>query len=100
MSWWTLAALAVGAYLLKALGLLAFEARPPSPRMVSALALLPPALLGAFVVVQTVAIETSWSIDARAAGVAVGALAAWRKASFVVVLGVAAAVTALVRAVG
>lgn len=100
MSWWTVAALVAGAYLFKAIGLLAFEAKPPSARVISALALLPPALLGALIVVQTVAADTSLSIDARAAGVAAGAVAAWRKAPFVVVLVVAAGVTALVRALG
>jgi uncharacterized membrane protein len=98
MSWWTIAVLAGGAYAFKAVGLLAFDARPPSPRGVAALALLPPALLGALIVVQTVATETSLTLDARAAGVAAGALAAWRKAPFLVVLVVAAAATALVRA--
>lgn len=99
MSWWTLAALIGGAYAFKALGLLAFEARPPSPRVISALALLPPALLGALIGVQTVAADTSISLDARAVGVAAGAVAAWRNAPFVVVLVVAAGVTALVRAI-
>lgn len=99
MSWWTLAGLALGAYAFKAIGLLAFEARSPSPRVISALALLPPALLGALIVVQTVASDTSITFDARAAGVAAGAVAAWRNAPFIVVLVVAAAVTALVRAI-
>lgn len=99
MSWWVIGALAAGAYAFKAIGLLAFEARSPSPRVISALALLPPALLGALIVVQTAAADTSIAIDARAAGVAAGAVAAWRNAPFVVVLVVAAAVTALVRAI-
>ena len=98
MSWWVIAALAVGAYGFKAIGLLAFDARPPSPRIVAALALLPPALLGALIVVQTVAVDTSITLDARAVGVAAGAMAAWRKAPFIVVLVVAAAATAAVRA--
>lgn len=98
MSWWLIGGLAVGAYGFKAIGLLAFDARPPSARVVHALALLPPALLGALVVVQTVAVDTSIQLDARAVGVVAGGLAAWRRAPFLVVLVVAAAVTALVRA--
>jgi branched-subunit amino acid transport protein len=91
-------ALAAGAYAFKAIGLLAFDAKAPSPRVVRALGLLPPALLGAFIVVQTLAAGTTISIDARSAGVAAGAIVAWRRAPFVVVLVVAAGVTALVRA--
>lgn len=98
MSWWLIGALAVGAYAFKAIGLLAFDARPPSPRLVQALALLPPALLGALIVTQTVAVGTSVQIDARAAGVVAGGIVAWRRAPFLVVLVVAAGVTALVRA--
>lgn len=98
MSWWTIIGLAAGAYGFKALGLFAFDARPPSPRLLEALRLLPPALLGALVVVQTVALGDELVVDARLAGVAAGGYAAWRKAPFVVVLVVAAAVTAGVRA--
>lgn len=99
MSWWMIVALAGGAYAFKAIGLLAFDAKAPSGRVVEALALLPPALLGALIVVQTLAVDTSISFDARAAGVAAGAIVAWRRAPFVVVLVVAAGVTALVRAI-
>lgn len=99
MSWWTLFALAAGAYGFKVLGLLAFDARPPSPRVLDALRLLPPALLGALIVVQTMATGEQLVVDARLAGVAAGGYAAWRKAPFLAVLLVAAAVTAAVRAV-
>jgi uncharacterized membrane protein len=98
MKWWMVGALAAGAYAFKAIGLLAFDAKAPSPRVVGALGLLPPALLGAFIAVQTLATGTTINIDARAAGVAAGAIVAWRQAPFVVVLIVAAAVAALVRA--
>jgi branched-subunit amino acid transport protein len=100
VSWWPVLALAGGAYAFKALGLLAFEARPPSEPAVGALRLLPPALLGALIVVQTLADGDALSIDARLAGVAVAGLVAatWRNAPFLVVLVVAAGVTAAVRA--
>jgi branched-subunit amino acid transport protein len=99
VSWWLVLTLAGGAYLLKAVGLLAFDARPPSPRVLRLLRLLPPALLAGLVVVQTFAADEAIVVDARAAGVAAGALAAWRRAPFLVVIGVAAAVTAGLRAV-
>ncbi|WP_229022809.1 AzlD domain-containing protein [Actinomarinicola tropica] len=98
MSWWTVGVMAVGAYAFKAIGLFAFDARPPSPKVLEALRLLPPALLGALIVVQTVATGEQLVVDARLAGVLAGGYAAWRKAPFVVVLVVAAAVTAGVRA--
>ena len=98
MSWWTVLGLAAGAYAFKVIGLFAFDARPPSQRLLTGLRLPPPALLGALIVVQTFAVGESLVLDARAAGVAAGGLAAWRKAPFVVVLVVAAAVTAALRA--
>ncbi|HSL57462.1 MAG TPA: AzlD domain-containing protein [Acidimicrobiales bacterium] len=99
MSWWLILALAAGAYLFKAVGLLAFDARPPSPAVLRFLRLLPPALLAGLVVVQTLAVDEAIVVDARAAGVAAGAIAAWRRAPFLVVIGLAAAVTAALRAV-
>ena len=99
MSWWTIGALAAGAYAFKAIGLLAFAGHQPSARRVAALRLLPPALLGGLIVVQTVAVGTSLVVDARLAGVLAGAaVATWRRAPFLLVLVVAAATTALVRA--
>lgn len=98
MSWWTIVLLATGAYGFKVVGLFAFDARPPSPRVLDVLRLLPAALLGALIVVQTFAVGESLQLDARALGVAAGAYAAWRKAPFIVVLVVAAGVTAATRA--
>jgi uncharacterized membrane protein len=100
VSWFTIAALAAGAYGFKVLGLFAFDARPPSPKVLDVLRLLPAALLGALIVVQTFVVDDSLHLDARAAGVAAGAFAAWRRAPFIVVLVVAAAVTAALRALG
>lgn len=99
MSWATLAILVVGAYGFKVLGLLAFDARPPSPQVLDVLRLLPAALLGALIVVQTFAVGESLQVDARAAGVLAGGFAAWRRAPFIVVLVVAAGVTATIRVV-
>ena len=100
MSWWLLVALAAGAYGFKAVGLLAFDARPPSPAVLRPLRLLPPAILAGLVVVQTFAADGTLVLDARAAGVAAGAVLAWRRAPFLVVIVGAAAVTAGVRALG
>ncbi len=60
--------------------------------------LLPPALLVALVITQTFAADANQLVlDERAAGVAVGALAAWRNAPFWVVVILAGATTALLR---
>ena len=61
--------------------------------------LLPPALLAGLVVVQTFASDGHLVLDARAAGVAAGCVAVWRKAPFIVVVVVAAATAAAIRAV-
>ena len=65
-----------------------------------ALAVVLLALLPALVVVNTFAGDRRLVLDARAVGLAVAVLATWRRAPFVVVVGLAAAATALVRAVG
>lgn len=108
MSWTSILVLAAGAYLFKALGLVVFgplmargsdsedEINNPSP-LLRVGQLLPPALLSALVVSQTVADGTELTIDARLAGVAAGAVAVWRKAPFWLVLIIAAAVTAGIR---
>jgi len=49
-------------------------------------------------VVGTFTIDRSLVLDARAAGVAVAAVAAWRRAPFPVVIVLAAVVTATIRA--
>lgn len=122
MSWTTIGLLAAGAYLFKAMGLLVFgpatigrsrresdpeatvEGRPGGGAPANAGValrlgqLLPPALLAALVVSQTVVTDSRLVIDARLAGVVAGALAVLRGAPFWLVLVVAAAVTATVRA--
>lgn len=85
-----------GCYLLKLLGYLV-PARVlehgPTRRAVE---LLPGALLAALVVVEAIANGRHYDVDwPRLAGFAVGAVAVWRRAPFLVVV-VAAAVTAAV----
>jgi branched-subunit amino acid transport protein len=61
--------------------------------------LLGPALLTALVVTQALANGTRLGVDATTAGVAAGGLVAWRGGSPIRCVVVAAAVTALIRAV-
>ena len=99
MTWAAVLATAIGCYGLK----LAGWSLPPRwlehPTLQRAAALLPIALLAALVVVQTFGDGRSLSLDARAAGVAVGAVAAARRAPFIVVVLAAAVTAALLRAV-
>jgi branched-subunit amino acid transport protein len=97
MSWALILALAAGAYAFKAAGLVLLGGRALPERLVRGVALLPAALLAALIVVGTFADGQSLVLDARAAGVGVAAVAAWRGAPFPIVIVLAAAVTAFVR---
>lgn len=98
MSWTAILVLAAGAYACKAVGVLVLGPRATSRRALRAVALLPAALLAALVVVQTFGADRRLTLDARAAGVAVASVLAWRRAPFVVVVVAGAAVTAALRA--
>lgn len=98
-SWSALAGLAVGSYVLKALGLVLLGERRVPARVEELLGLLPAALFGALIVVSTFADERALVVDARAAGLAAAAVAVWRRAGVVVVVVAAAATTAAVRAI-
>ena len=97
MSWIAILALGAGSYLLKATGPLLLGERAPAS-LARLAELVTPALLAALIAVQTFADERTLVIDARAAGLAVGAVAVWRRAPFVVVVVLAAGATALLRA--
>ena len=99
MTWAAVLALTVGSYSLKAIGLVALRGRRLPPFLDEVLVLLPAALFGALIVVSTIGGDRALVIDARVAGVAAAAIALWRGAGFIVVVLVAAATTALVRAV-
>ena len=59
--------------------------------------LIPPALFAALIAVQTLDADGVLRVDARAAGVAAGAIAVWRRAPFLLVVIVAMTVTAAIR---
>jgi uncharacterized membrane protein len=99
---WTLVLATIGGcYLLKLAGYLVPEqvlGRPTIRRLVE---LLPVALLAALVVVEAVANGRHWHFDGpRLAGFAVGALAVWRRAPFLVIVVLAAVTAALLRVAG
>ena len=98
MTWVLVLSLAVGAYTFKLVGLVVIGARTLPPVVDRCLALIPAALISALVVKDTFSIGQELVVDARAVGVGVAVLAAWRRAPLVVVIVLGAAVTAAVRA--
>lgn len=98
MSWTLVLALGAGAYAFKVLGLVVVGARSLPAVVQRCLALIPAALLSALIVKDTFSVGRELVLDARAAGVAVAVLAAWRRAPIVVVIVLGSVVTAVVRA--
>jgi uncharacterized membrane protein len=99
VSWTLVVALSAGAYLCKAAGVLALRGREVPEAVLRGVGLLPPALLAALVVVQTVGTDAGGLVvDARVAGMAAAGVAVWRRAPFLVVVAVAMATTAALRA--
>jgi branched-subunit amino acid transport protein len=95
--WVTVAVVGVGTAAIKALGPVALGGRPLPERFTAVIGLLAPALLSALVAVQALGAERSIVLDERLLGLAAAGIAIWRKAPLLVVVIVAAAVTALVR---
>jgi branched-subunit amino acid transport protein len=91
-------ALGAGAYACKAIGLVVLGGRRLPEALQRCLGLIPPAMLGALIVTNTFASGRDLVIDARAAGVAAAAVATWRRLPFPLIIVLASAVTALVRA--
>jgi len=98
MTWTLVFVLGAAAYALKVLGLVVVGARSLPAVAERCLVLIPAALLSALIVKDTFSVGHDLVLDARAAGVSVAVLAAWRRAPIVFVIALGAAVTALVRA--
>ena len=97
MTWTLVILLAAGAYAFKFTGLVLLGGRSLPPVFERCLALIPAAVVTALVVKDTFTHGQHLVLDARAAGIAVAVVAAWRKAPLIVVIVLAAVVTALVR---
>ena len=97
--WLLVAALTLGNVGLKVVGPLSSGGRTPPAPVSRVIALLTPALIPALVVAGTFARGSALVLDARAAGVAVGAVALWFRAPAAIALVLAAATTAALRAV-
>ena len=99
MTWALVLLLAAAAYSFKVIGLIVSGRRQLPRRLERCLALIPAALIAALIVNDTFADGKDLVLDARAAGVATAAVAAWRRAPLIVVIVLGAVVTAAVRQV-
>lgn len=100
MTWPALAALALGTYLMRLARLLLRERLKLPERVTRLLDLGATTLLLALVATAALTEGGGFAGWARPAGVLVGAVAAWRRAPFAVVIVLAAATTAGLRALG
>ena len=98
MTWTAIIVTSVGCYALKLAGLSVPSSWLARPVVQRAAGLLPVALLAALAAVQTLTEGTRLVVDARLAGVAAGVTALLLRAPFLVVVAVAAATAAGVRA--
>jgi branched chain amino acid efflux pump len=96
--WITIALLTVGTVLIKSVGPIALGGRDLPPQMASVVARLAPSLLAALVVVDTFGgTDRTLSIDETAAGLLAAAVALLARLPMIVVVLVAATVTAGLR---
>ncbi|MFL5961218.1 MAG: AzlD domain-containing protein [Gaiellaceae bacterium] len=99
-TWATIGALAAGTAVIKAAGPVALGRRQPSERMSSVISLIAPALLSALVIYETVHTGTRGiTIDARVGSLAAAGIALLLRLPLIVVIAVAAATGAGLRAV-
>jgi branched-subunit amino acid transport protein len=98
--WLVVAVVGLATIAIKAAGPVLLGGRALPPRAAAVIALLGPALLAALVAINTFGGERALTVDARLAGVAAAGLGIWRRAPLLLVVVLAAAVTAVVRAVG
>ena len=97
MSWTLVIWLSIGAYAFKMLGFVVVGSRTLPDVLSRCLMLIPSALLGAMVLNGTFTDAQSIVIDERAVGLLVAVVAAWRKLPLIVVVVLAASITALLR---
>lgn len=97
MTWTLIILLAVGAYAFKVTGLIILGGRSLPPVFERCLGLIPAAIITALVMKDTFTVGQDLTLDARALGIAVAVIAAWKRAPLIVVIILGTAVTALVR---
>ncbi len=98
-TWVVVAVVGVITIAIKALGPMLLGGKPLPPRVTVVVALLAPALLAALVAVNTLGGDRELAVDARLPGVLAAAVAIKLRAPVLIVVVIAALVTAGVRAV-
>jgi Branched-chain amino acid transport protein (AzlD) len=96
-TWILIVVLALGSLLMKTLGPVLAGGRRPPARLTRVIALIAPALISALIVVGTFTQGQHLIIDARAAGLAVGAIALWFRVPAVLAMLLAVIACALLR---
>lgn len=96
-TWLVVVLVGAGTVAIKAAGPVLLGGRPLPARLTGVVELLAPALLAALVAVQTFGSGEALVVDERVLGVAAAGIALWRKAPLLLVVVIAAAVTALAR---
>ena len=97
MTWTLIILLAVGAYAFKVTGLIILGGRSLPPVFERCLGLIPAAIITALVMKDTFTVGQNLTLDARALGIAVAVMAAWKRAPRIGVIVLCSAVSALVR---
>ena len=100
MNWTAVLTLGVGTYLLRVVGIVLRDRLSMPERVERYLDLAATALLVALVATATLTEDGGFAGWARPAGVLVGAVAAWRRVPFVLVVVLAAGTTAGLRLIG
>jgi branched-subunit amino acid transport protein len=97
-AWWTVVLIGAATIAIKGAGPVLLGGKPLPQRLGRVIGLLAPALLAALVAISTFGGERALVLDERALGVAAAGVAVGFKAPALVVVVVAATVTALARA--
>ncbi len=96
--WLVVALVGIATIVIKSIGPVLLGGRELPPRVASLVGLLAPALLAALVAINTFGAGRTLVLDERVLGVAAAGVAVWRKAPVLLVVVIAAAVTAVARA--
>jgi branched-subunit amino acid transport protein len=96
-AWWLVALVGAGTIVIKGAGPLLLGGKPLPPRIGRIIGLLAPALLAALVAISTFGGDRALVLDERAVGVGAAAVAVAFKAPPLLVVVVAAVVTAVTR---
>lgn len=97
-AWLVVVLVGVATVVIKSIGPVLLGGRKLPPRIAPLIVLLAPALLAALVAINTFGVSRSLVLDERVLGVAAAGVAIWRRAPVLLVVVIAAAVTATARA--